>query len=645
MIKRFVGLFLSITMFLSLSSFTTASISQDIEIKNQVISQTLKELMDRSSNSELIDVYIWLSDIDHNTVKKKTFEETGFSETILTSRSNTLYAQYKQKTNRGINEPNTNKKTYLDNVTALSKYIIASEKEQDLLAKDIDTYIMKKRQLSSMDYISNSNAFINKYIKNANILFISKYAPMIVCSLTKSEIKELSQNTNVKSISCKNNLVLDNTIRSEVQNKSYYTDNKDEKQLGLSISVPYIYADLTKNLGFRGTNIKIGQIEGAHPNENVSGLSGKNIIKRSHNIGIPQDAIDHATLVSLIMIGDDGVAPNATLYTAAAYYLDETGNNYYESCTELVEYENIEWLLDQGVTVINRSFGSHVLDHIDVFGDWIEHVVSQHNVAFVQALGNKETIDGYYYEQVSTLALNAIVVGAVDNNNTVVTSDDTLWEDNCDIPANSNKPDVVAPGANFTFPEKTSDFGTDGTSCAAPHVTGIIAQMLSGVRSMIFRPDAIKAAIISSCDRKIIPGNEIGTFSQYEGAGIVNALLAINNLSNITANNYYTTNLNEITYTYYPEYDGVKVIAASWLYESIASNNSHTGTTYLTPTTHFQISIYDSDGGQPIATSLVTLNNIAMVSVNVINTEHYIIKLTKSNTDTNTHRISLAVPW
>ncbi len=447
-------------------------------------------------------------------------------------------------------------------------------------------------------------------MKNAEILYQSQYAPMVICKLTKSDIIRLSKIEQVATL-------------------SLYTDYEVEDLGNLNISLPAISADITKNQGFMGASVKIGQIETGRPKTNVSALSGKNITRRGTT------TTDHASLVASIMIGKNGVAPGATLYSTSAYYNSSTNsdNSYYSTA---IEYENIEWLVSQGVTIINRSFGGSTDGIYDDFSKWVDHIVNQHNVTFIQAAGN-----GGPNGSVSLQSYNAIVVGGINDMGTLSKTDDTYYSSTSYLSSGNNKPDVVAPAVGFSIPEAYGGSSVNGTSFAAPHVTGMVAQMMCTATSLKLRPDAIKAAVMASCDRKTVPGVSLAILTNQEGAGVVNALNAVNSIARLDLQQtYYTTTASTFTYSFYPLSTGIKTIVISWLRNVTGSGTSHS--TISTPNlTDFDLYVYDSDGNY-IASSASIVNNVEFVRFNATTTSAYTVRIVRYTNNSTSERISLA---
>jgi subtilisin family serine protease len=83
------------------------------------------------------------------------------------------------------------------------------------------------------------------------------------------------------------------------------------------------------------------------------------------------------------------------------------------------------------------------------------------------------------------------------------------------------KPDLVAPGEKITAPvpgEKSARM--DGTSMAAPHVSGAAALLMARHRELVGRPDEVKRVLCRSA-------TDLGRERHYQGHGMLDILRAL----------------------------------------------------------------------------------------------------------------------
>ena len=83
------------------------------------------------------------------------------------------------------------------------------------------------------------------------------------------------------------------------------------------------------------------------------------------------------------------------------------------------------------------------------------------------------------------------------------------------------KPDLVAPGEKIKgpTPNNRAEF-KDGTSMAAPHVSGVAAMLMARHTELIGQPARIKSILCSTA-------TDLGRERYFQGCGLVDALRAL----------------------------------------------------------------------------------------------------------------------
>jgi subtilisin family serine protease len=228
----------------------------------------------------------------------------------------------------------------------------------------------------------------------------------------------------------------------------------------------------------------------------------------------------------------EGIVPDAYLFCTSSNYGDWR--------------ERAEWLLDQYVNVINISAGWPYATGTYTDGDkWWDHIAINHSVHVVVASGNNGGIYGERTKKISSpgMAYNVITVGSINDFNTVSVLDDVLSDFSSteegddggavldrtedDGIAYHNKPDLVAPGSNIdtgacNYPG-FGQYDNDGTSFAAPHATGTIAQLLQARTTLKPQQDAVKAILTASIRHsKLVYDSNNPEHDKY-GAGVVDS--------------------------------------------------------------------------------------------------------------------------
>ena len=235
--------------------------------------------------------------------------------------------------------------------------------------------------------------------------------------------------------------------------------------------------------GYTGAGVKVGYLDtGAAPHEDLV-YAGKLNAYPENGVTADHDFDGHGTNVAGIIgaknngLGYVGVAPDCQLYGVKVDKND--GGSFVRSAI----IDGVDWLVDQGVKIINCSFGSGV--DSTALKTSFENAYKNHDVLFIVGAGNEAAGGQYQTNPDPNNCVNypakydfVIAVGTVSYNGALAASS-----------SRGPEIDVSAPGVSVktTRPSDANKAGTDvltpsneyisfsGTSCAAPHVAGLAA--------------------------------------------------------------------------------------------------------------------------------------------------------------------------
>ncbi len=584
---------LAVVVLLAVSYLTVLAVANTgIETENGVITAELQSVMDSATTTAKIPVSIWTTEVDTAVVEEIALAKSGYNK---------------------------------DSIRAL----VDQGKIDTVTLEDVDKYIAAERRIYAQLQQQAHQAFVEDYefLKTASTAegaYMCSYAPMMIVELTTSQIETLAKDSYV--------------------NTMYYSPEL-EVQDEMNISLPTIWADYTRNTGgLDGTGIRIGMVEGGVPDNDFQlSFFDSEGNRRIFLHPLCTSETEHATAVAEIMISDGtytGIAPNAKLYCA--------------SMSELGFYQAVEWLIQQNVHVINMSAATVAGGTYSESDKWVDHIANNHSVHFIKSAGNtsdKVTSPG--------LAYNAITVGAIDDRDTVDWSGDVKADFSAFNEVTSagvtptNKPEIMAPGVlirtssfpNAVFP---SGLNVSGTSFAAPHVTGVVAQLIQQMPALATLQDLMKAiltASISHSEHQYDSGSTTEFVENYErcGAGVVNA-------QDCTYTNYRGTFASatipasapgdKATYTFTASSsDSVIRISLAWLYNVLYSSpyNHETTSPDITRTlADLDLIVYDPNGNLLTACNSINESTNNLVVLQFDPAEHgygtYTVVIKQKNT-------------
>ncbi|MBR1481614.1 MAG: S8 family serine peptidase [Ruminococcus sp.] len=542
-IKDWISCFLVISM-LIFSSITVFALSDTtIPNSNNVIDNNLLSIIHEStgefSEHDLIPVWIWYQDINHNEVNQCVERLTG-----LTSENCSVV----ELSESGVEITPENIK---DNIETL----VENTKQQRLEENArVDRYINTHRAVSRELYSEKANQILNKLdLQPDCIHFVSQYTPVIIAKLTKDEIIKIASYDEIKQI-------------------SYDSQPATEAPSIGSAKVSSGQTLLNDNIGLTGDGVKVGMVDRGFP-QSDDDLDVSHIV----NVGNVNSS-GHAKNTAKVLVGNGiGFCPNIELYS--------TNDSF----------ANIEALLSYGVKILNVSYGWKYSESTtseqyaySIYDKWFDHIVYYHNVTVVASAGN----DGngtssehgtLLFKRVLSPAMgrNVIAVGAYDDKDTESVADDTVcsyssYKDSngSDLTTGVAKPDTVMP----------SNFLGGGTSTSAPVLTALLAQILELKPALANYPEIVKAIVLASCNRKALPSSAGETqefmtdgITERQGAGIADgwhmaAIVCQGTYGNGIINNY-SADINFMQ----PKYkSSCANFSLTWLTTCIPIDSPHT---------------------------------------------------------------------
>lgn len=307
---------------------------------------------------------------------------------------------------------------------------------------------------------------------------------IVVVEMTASEVQEQIKN---KDVIVEEDIILEAMTDQGVLSELSILNEVDTQEQLVTWNLKAVNGDQESLKDIESSNIscsaiKIGVIDSGieylseiEPKERVN-LTKSSDAEIEYDNPIYEDITGHGTGVAGIISAKDdnaglvGISPNAQLYDIKVF--DE--NN----CAPLSRIiEGIQYAIDQKVNVLNMSFGTSIRSEI-----FHQKIIEAYDsgILLVAASGNKGKVE-------YPAAFNEVIaVGATTSQNTVA-----------DFSRTGTVSDIVAPGAAVLTTGLLGGYGVEnGTSIAAPHVTGAAALLWS--KDLSKSNDFIRQLLIQS---------------------------------------------------------------------------------------------------------------------------------------------------
>ncbi|MCC7014796.1 MAG: S8 family serine peptidase [Planctomycetes bacterium] len=292
-------------------------------------------------------------------------------------------------------------------------------------------------------------------------------------------------------------------------------------QEALDIARQTVYAHSVEALGITGAGVRAAQIE----------VGGRIAVANPYLAGVIQDgtyvcagASGHSTYVAGILrsthLTTRGIAPSMSLWAGGSCggWESELTNRSTAAST---------W----GARAFNCSFGRNDARVVGSLDRYYDGLVLNSARTVVIAAGNEGGASGNVLSPAT--AYNVITVGAFDDKNTFAWSGDTMstftsWVDPISTHSDREKPEISAPGTGIRSTTTASPWvgtygSTNGTSYAAPIVTGAAVQMMQRNAVLQSWPESVKAILMTTALHDIEAPTRL---SEKEGAGSLVAIYA-----------------------------------------------------------------------------------------------------------------------
>ncbi|MBO5969098.1 MAG: S8 family serine peptidase [Clostridia bacterium] len=554
-----------ITAMLSISPLSVLGSSLQLTV-NAKTSEELRKVCNFTGINEQIEVGIFLNDLSDEEVA------TAFESQQVTR---------------------------LDSLT-VSKESFSSKPTSD----QINNTIANSRNLYKSLYNQHNQKIAEDLSISSNIIYRSRYSPLIIASLTKSEINRLALTDKVTYI---------DTYSRDVKAEST-SDNGNDFNIDLQICR---INEAKQAFDVDGSGVVIGIVDEGIPNETE--LAGYSIpYIPSHMYGSYKSS--HASYCANII---NTIAPGSTLFFA--------GNPPAGGVVECVE-----WLLDQEVMIISASISAGIeANTYTMYSKWFDHISYHHAVIFVTAAGNNDVPNELQGCRDMQMAYNVITVGSLNCKTTLTYSDDELGI------AHFNNTSV----APFKPDISTSCGDTSGSTAL---MTGSIALLLETDTSLRMYSETIKALLAASVNQssphKYCTSDRTESRASFMqvGAGLLDVYRFLyNGIQEKYYNNTISNSINEDTIYFAPNCD-IRLAFAYVQPVTISSiDHSFEESTVQGDIVDYAIYIRKQDEIAPITYSN-TSNNLEIVEFNSGTGGYFTIKIVPVYATTSTVFYSVA---
>ncbi|MDF1514653.1 MAG: S8 family serine peptidase, partial [Anaerolineae bacterium] len=419
------------------------------------------------------------------------------------------------------------------------------------------------------------------------------------------------------------------------------------KQIEMDSAAPTILAPTVWGKGYDGSGITIAILDIGNVDSNNTYLN----LSPTSRSG-PNNPFWHATVTA------SAAASFHSTYKGIAY--GATILSVGEDGTQADEIVALQWAFTQGARILNNSGGFEADADIHWTDRAFDYWTRQNFRLVVKSSGNT----GGYITSPGK-AWNLITVGGIEDGGDATWSNDQMWAwsayTNPVSPhSDREKPEVVAVSSDVTVLGNNNaiNYDLDGTSMAAPQVSGLAALLVDRNSSLTYWPEANRAIIMASATHNIEGASIIvlGQGDLRDGAGATNADLADRvaqtrgsetgtcNSScwwgHLITNSEFPVSTNLERRFYADQGDLIRVVIAWWAHADTPGNNY----SFDQLDTDLDLRI-KAPNGQWVssASSLSYDNNYEMVQFLAPQTGEYIIAVRKARANEDSNYLGIAL--
>ena len=444
------------------------------------------------------------------------------------------------------------------------------------------------REEAKQYYTSNNKKYLSSInLNNYKSVYISQYAPYIEYTYQRDKYFNY-QNNITNEINNNNNIDI-------AYIKDIILDRQEQIRHAMYVSgVSDTYLSYTPN--YTGQGIKVGILEIGLVDEEAACFSPGQVTTHIQNTPL-ESVEDHSTYMAAYIGGVDGIANQTKIYSSYIWGSPS---------------EELDWLIDQGVHIINMSYGdSNPTGYYSSDSAYFDMIVNTYKVTLVGAVGNFGTSS----KLVANPALGYNVIGVGSGNYGGIPESYSSYIEYSGGP----KPTIMALGNGIGIPSLNT--ANSGTSVSCAVVSGIIALLMQQYPELKQKPELVMSAIVSSAYQAPTATLMANGLTNSGGAGLIrydqfhHAIIGYE---------YFMTSVGVMETFIYTRN---MFLSSGETFKTCLAWTAYTnGSTNSASLTNYDLYLYDENGNL-VASSLSTNSNIELLQHYISEDGEYVLKI------------------